>query len=202
MAATLPQDGFSTVNGYASVLRPSAVGVANGGLPTRFPSNREGAAAISDIDRGPTPFLKSSERLLIAEHLLFHQRPIAVMPDFIFQRNRTASPAMGLMTGLVRAETRSVFHKVLSLALREGLPHAGFVTTQNGHYSVRRLASQIHDPPQICAGRKFFSGRCCCVFLTYANWFDGFRGLVAEFHSRTEPAGSRTGFRRKRGGRQ
>jgi maltoporin len=32
--------------------------------------------------------------------------------------------------------------------------------------------------PQIGAGRKFFSRPVLRTFLTYANWSDGFRGLV------------------------
>jgi len=46
----------------------------------------------------------------------------------------------------------------------------------SGHYDGWLRKATI--APQIGAGTKFFSRPVLRVFLTYANWSDGLRGLV------------------------
>jgi maltoporin len=65
------------------------------------------------------------------------------------------------------------FTKYLSLAVEEGFDHTHSVSGQYDGW-LRKFTIA----PQIGAGRKFESRPVLRVFLTYANWSDGFRGLV------------------------
>src|SRR6266702_407218 len=138
----------------------------------------------------PTPFLKSSERLLIADHLLIQPNDrFAVMPIFIFQRKRDGQPGHGFNDWASFGLRPEVFFtKYLSLAFEVGFDHTeGFVATQNGNTQFDGWLRKFTIAPQIGAGRKFFSRPVLRVFLTYANWSNGFRGLVGgvPFEDRT-----------------
>lgn len=152
-----------------------------------------GKGAASDFATNvedPNPFLKSSERLLLTEHLLFQPNDrFAIMPIFIFQRKRDGQPGHGFSdwasTGL-RPEV--FFTKYVSLAFEGGFDHTeGFVTTQAGNRQFDGWLRKFTIAPQIGAGRKFFSRPVLRAFLTYASWSNGFRGLVGgvPFEDRT-----------------
>jgi maltoporin len=52
--------------------------------------------------------------------------------------------------------------------------------TRNGSGQYDGWLRKFTIAPQIGAGRKFFSRPVLRVFLTYASWSEGFRGLVGE----------------------
>jgi maltoporin len=128
--------------------------------------------------------------LLIADHLLIQPNDrFAVMPIFIFQRKRDGQPGHGFNDWASFGLRPEVFFtKYLSLAFEGGFDHTeGFVTTQNGNTQFDGWLRKFTIAPQIGAGRKFFSRPVLRVFLTYANWSNGFRGLVGgvPFEDRT-----------------
>ena len=182
-------------------LIPSADGVAfglrfqrlewHGGYNTFSIQYGNGAASnfSTSID-DPNSFLKSSERLLITEHLLIQPNDkFAVMPVFIFQRKRDGQPGHGFNDWAsfgVRPEV--FFTKYISLAFEAGFDHTeGFVTTQTGDRQFDGWLRKFTIAPQIGAGRQFFSRPVLRAFLTYGSWSNGFRGLVGgvPFQDRT-----------------
>jgi len=177
-------------NGYAVGIRYQRL-EWHGGYHTFSIQYGKGAASnFSTSIEDPNPFLKNSERLLIAEHLLIQTNDrFAIMPIFIFQRKRDGQPGHGFNDWAsfgVRPEV--FFTKYLSLALEGGFDHTeGFVTTQSGSKQFEGWLRKFTIAPQIGAGRKFFSRPVLRVFLTYANWSNGFRGLVGgvPFEDRT-----------------
>lgn len=123
----------------------------------------------------PTRFLRHTEKLLVQENFLIQPTgKFAIMPLFIYQRSRDGmahdSPAQWYSFG-ARPEFFLTNH--VSLALEPGFDR---VTASNGTYSgwLRKFTIA----PQIGAGREFFSRPVLRVFLTYADWSDGLRGLV------------------------
>ena len=179
-----------TANGYAFGVRHQRL-EWHGGYNTFSIQYGTGAASnfSTSIDN-PDPFIKSSERLLIAEHLLVQPNDrFAVMPIFIFQRKRDGQPGHGFNDWTsfgVRPEI--FFTKYVSLAFEGGFDHTeGFVTTQNGNTQFDGWLRKFTVAPQIGAGRKFFSRPVLRLFLTYANWSNGFRGFVGgiPFEDRT-----------------
>jgi maltoporin len=182
-------------------LIPSASGVAfgfrfqrlewHGGYHTFSIQYGKGAASnfSTSID-DPNPFLKSSERLLITEHLLFQPNErFAVMPIFIFQRKRDGQPGHGFNDWAsfgVRPEV--FFTKYISLAFEGGFDHTeGFAVTSSGNRPFDGWLRKFTIAPQIGAGRQFFSRPVLRAFLTYGSWSNGFRGLVGgvPFEDRT-----------------
>jgi len=182
-------------------LIPSADGVAfglrfqrlewHGGYNTFSIQYGNGAASnfSTSID-DPNSFLKSSERLLITEHLLIQPNDkFAVMPVFIFQRKRDGQPGHGFNDWAsfgVRPEV--FFTKYISLAFEAGFDHTeGFVATQTGDRQFDGWLRKFTIAPQIGAGRQFFSRPVLRAFLTYGSWSNGFRGLVGgvPFQDRT-----------------
>ena len=179
-----------TADGYAFGLRFQRL-EWYGGYHTFSVQYGKGAASnfSTSIDDA-NPFLKSSERLLITEHLLIQPNErFAVMPIFIFQRKRDGQPGHGFNDWAsfgVRPEV--FFTKYISLAFEGGFDHTeGFVTAQNGNRQFDGWLRKFTIAPQIGAGRQFFSRPVLRAFLTYGNWSNGFRGLVGgvPFQDRT-----------------
>ena len=138
----------------------------------------------------PTPYLKNSEKLLIAEHLLFQpNQRFAIMPIFLFQRSRDGVPGHGFNDWVsFGARPEVFFTRYLSLAFEAGFDHTeGFVTTNTGNTNFDGWLRKFTIAPQLGAGREFFSRPVLRAFLTYANWSNGFRGLVGgiPFEDRT-----------------
>jgi maltoporin len=171
---------------------PSAGGVAfglrfqrlewHGGYHTF--SIQYGKGAASDFATNvedPNPFLKSSEKLLLTQHLLLQPNDrFAIMPVFVFQRKRDGQPGHGFNDwASVGVRPEVFFTKYLSLAFEAGFDHTeGFVTTQSGNRQFDGWLRKFTIAPQIGAGRKFFSRPVLRAFLTYGSWSNGFRGLV------------------------
>jgi len=189
--STLPAGTvFPTVNGYAFGLRHQRLEWHGGYHAFSIQYGKGAASNFSTSIEDPTPFLKSSERLLIAEHLLIQPNDrFAVMPIFIFQRKRDGQPGHGFNDWASFGLRPEVFFtKYLSLAFEGGFDHTkGFITTQNGNTQFDGWLRKFTIAPQIGAGSKFFSRPVLRVFLTYANWSNGFRGLVGgvPFEDRT-----------------
>jgi maltoporin len=181
---------FPTANGYAFGLRHQRLEWHGGYHAFTVEYGKGAASNFSTSIEDPNPFLKSSERLLIAEHLLVQPNDrFAVMPIFIFQRKRDGQPGHGFNDWASFGLRPEVFFtKYLSLAFEGGFDHTeGFITTQNGNTQFDGWLRKFTIAPQIGAGRKFFSRPVLRVFLTYANWSNGFRGLVGgvPFEDRT-----------------
>ena len=186
---------------HSGTVIPTADGVAfglrfqrlewHGGYNTF--SIQYGKGAASDFSANvedPNPFLKSSERLLLAEHLLVQPNDrFAVMPIFIFQRKRDGQPGHGFNDwASIGVRPEVFFTKYISLAVEGGFDHTeGFLNTQTGNRPFDGWLRKFTIAPQIGAGSKFFSRPVLRVFMTYANWSNGFRGLVGgiPFEDRT-----------------
>jgi len=179
-----------TANGYAFGIRHQRL-EWHGGYHTFGIQYGKGAASnFSTSLEDPSPFLKSSERLLITEHLLFQPDDrFAIMPIFVFQRKRDGQPGHSFNDWAsfgVRPEI--FFTKYISLAFEGGADHTeGFVTTQSGQRNFDGWLRKFTIAPQIGAGRQFFSRPVLRVFMTYAGWSNGYKGLVGgiPFQDRT-----------------
>ena len=179
-----------TADGYAFGLRFQRL-EWYGGYHTFSVQYGKGAASnfSTSIDDA-NPFLKSSERLLITEHLLIQPNErFAVMPIFIFQRKRDGQPGHGFNDWASFGVRPQVFFtKYVSLALEAGFDHTeGFFATQTGDRQFDGWLRKFTIAPQIGAGRQFFSRPVLRAFLTYGSWSNGFRGLVGgvPFQDRT-----------------
>jgi maltoporin len=179
-----------TTDGYAFGVRHQRL-EWHGGYHTFSAQHGTGAASnFSNPGNGttipnPTLFINRSRQILVTEHLLFQLNDVfAIMPIFLFQRTKDGNPQdpwnQWISFG-VRPEV--FFTQHLSLAVEGGFDHthclAGCVNQDSdpiGPYDG--WLRKITIAPQIGAGRKFFSRPVLRTFLTYANWSDGFRGLV------------------------
>jgi maltoporin len=163
-----------TTDGYAFGLRYQRL-EWHGGYQTF--SIQYGTGAASDFSTSiddPTPFLRSSARLLAVEQVLFQPSDrFAIMPIFIYQQNKDGNPQHGWNQWVsFGARPEVFFTKHLSLAFEGGFDHTHLRGQYDGWLRKFTIA------PQIGAGRKFFSRPVLRAYLTYASWSDGFRGLV------------------------
>src|SRR5271163_1276021 len=182
---------FPTSNGYAVGIRHQDLEWHGGYHAFSFQYGKGAASNFSTSLDNPSFFLANSERLLLAEHLLVQANDrFAIMPIFVFQRQRDGLPGHGF-NDWASFGVRPVlfFTKYLSLAFETGFDHTeGFATLQNGNNTqFDGWLRKFTIAPEIGAGRKFFSRPVLRVFLTYANWSNGFRGLVGgiPFEDRT-----------------
>jgi maltoporin len=179
-----------TTDGYAFGFRHQRLEWL-GGYHAFFILYGKGAASnFSTSVQEPDPFLKSSEKLLIVEHMLLQPNDrFAIMPIFVFQRTRDGQPGHGFNDwASFGARPVVYFTKYLSLAFEAGFDHtSGYGLTANGNTQFDGWLRKFTIAPQIGAGRKFFSRPVLRVFLTYGNWSNGYRGLVGgiPFQDRT-----------------
>jgi maltoporin len=164
-----------TTDGYAFGVRHQSL-EWHGGYHSFMAQYGTGAASnfSTSID-DPTFFLHSSARLQFVEHLLFQPSDkFAIMPIFVYQRLKDGNPRHD-WNQWVSFGARPVvfFTKYLSLAMEAGVDQT---SSPSGNYDG--WLRKVTIAPQIGAGRKFFSRPVLRTFLTYANWSDGFRGLV------------------------
>ena len=164
-----------TAQGYAFGLRHQRL-EWHGGYHTFSVQYGTGAASnySTSID-DPTPYIRSSERFLVTESVLFQPNDrFAIMPIFVYQRLKDGNPRDGWNQWVsFGARPEVFFTKYLSLAMEAG---ADQTSSPSGHYDG--WLRKVTIAPQIGAGRKFFSRPVLRAFLTYADWSDGFRGLV------------------------
>ena len=132
----------------------------------------------------PTPFLKNSKRLRIAEHMLLQPNDkFAIMPVFVYQRTQSGNPRDGWNQWVsFGARPQVFFTDHLSLAFEGGFDH-----TRSGNGQYDGWLRKFTIAPQIGAGRKFFSRPVLRLFVTYASWSNGLRGFVGgvPFQDRT-----------------
>ena len=163
-----------TTNGYAFGLRHQRLEWHGGynslelGYGTGAASNF--AASVDD----PTPFINSTARLVVTEHLLVQPNDrFAIMPIFVYQRTKDGNPQHDWNQWVsFGARPEVFFTKHVSLAFEAGFDHTHSPGQYDGWLRKYTIA------PQIGGGRKFFSRPVLRAFATYANWSDSFRGLV------------------------
>ena len=105
------------------------------------------------------------------------------MPIVVYQRTKNGNPGDGWNRWVsFGARPQVFFSKYLSLAFEGGFDH-----TRSGDGQQEGWLRKFTIAPQIGAGRQFFSRPVLRVFATYANWSNGFRGMVGgvPFQDRT-----------------
>ncbi len=168
-----------TTSGYAGGLRLQELEWHGGYNAVSIQYGTGAASNFSTSVDVPTLYQKSSERLLVTNHLLVQPNErFAIMPIFTYQRTRDGDPMHG-HSDWVSFGARPVvfFNRYLSLAFEGGADYTdGFNSTVDGR--VDGWLRKITIAPQLGAGQKFFSRPVLRTFFTYANWSNGFRGLV------------------------
>ena len=177
-----------TTDGYAFGFRHQRLEWHGGyhifsiGYGTGAASNFSGPGNGTTIPN-PTPYINNSRQLLATEQVVFQPNDrFAVMPIFVYQRTKDGNPQHDWVQWAsfgVRPEV--FFTKHVSLTGDCGFDHTHLPGSYDGWLRKCTIA------PQIGAGRKFFSRPALRVFLTYADWSNGFRGFVGgvPFQNRT-----------------
>lgn len=159
----------------------------HGGYHTFSIQYGTGAASnFSTSVDNPNPFLTSTRRILITDHLLLQPNDkFAIMPIFIYQRTRDGNPQNGWDEWIsFGARPEIFFTKYLSVAFEPGFDH-----TRSSSGQFEGWLRKFTIAPQIGAGRKFFSRPVLRTFVTYASWSDGLRGLVGGIPFQNQTSG-------------
>lgn len=168
-----------TTNGFAGGLRFQDLEWHGGYNAISVQYGTGAASNFSTSVAYPTVYQNSSERLLVANHMVIQPNDrFAIMPIFIFQRLRDGNGTHGHNDWeSFGARPEIFFTPYISLAFEAGFDHTdGYNATVNG--PVEGWLRKYTIAPQIGAGRKFFSRPVLRTFFTYADWSNGFRGLV------------------------
>jgi maltoporin len=168
-----------SANGYAYGIRHQRL-EWHGGYHTFLIQYGTGAASnFSGPGIGttiPTPSLDTakSKQFLATEQIVLQPNDrFAVMPIFLFQRMKNVNTQNDWMQWVSFGVRPEVFlTKHLSLTGDCGFDHTHLPGSYEGWLRKCTFA------PQIGADRKFFGRPVLRAFLTYANWSNGFRGLV------------------------
>jgi maltoporin len=133
----------------------------------------------------PSPQLAKSSQFLAAEQIVLQPNDkFAVMPIALFQRMRNVNTNDDRLQWVSFGVRPAVFlTRHLSLTGECGFDH----TNLSGSYAgwLRKCTFA----PQIGADRKFFGRPVFRAFVTYANWSNGFRGLVGGVPFENQTAG-------------
>jgi maltoporin len=133
----------------------------------------------------PSPHLAKSSQFLAAEQIVLQPNDrFAVMPIALFQRMRNVNTNDDRLQWVSFGVRPAVFlTRHLSLTGECGFDH----TNLSGSYAgwLRKCTFA----PQIGADRKFFGRPVFRAFVTYANWSNGFRGLVGGVPFENQTAG-------------
>ena len=123
----------------------------------------------------PTPFINSSAQLLVTEQVVVQPNDrFAIMPIFLYQRTKDGNPQHGWNQWVsFGARPEVFFTKHLSLAFEAGFDHT---RADRGQYDG--LAAQVYHRAANRSGKQILQPAGAARLLTYANWSDGFRGLV------------------------
>jgi maltoporin len=131
----------------------------------------------------PSPDTARSKQFLVTEQIVLQPNDkFAIMPILFFQRMKNPNTNNHMMQWVsfgVRPEVFLTRH--LSLTGDCGFDHTNLPGSYEGWLRKCTFA------PQIRADRQFFGRPVLRAFVTYANWSNGFRGLVGEipFENRT-----------------
>jgi maltoporin len=164
-----------TTNGYAFGARHQRLEWHGGYHSVAVQYGTGAASNFSASLDDPTPYLRSSRRFQVSEHVLFQPNDrFAIMPIVVYQRLKDGNPRHDWTHWVsFGARPEVFFTKYLSLALEAGADH-----TSSPDRTYDGWLRKVTIAPQIGAGRKFFSRPVLRAFLTYASWSDGFRGYV------------------------
>jgi maltoporin len=182
-SASVP--GSSTVtnipstNGYAYGIRHQRL-EWHGGYHTFLIQYGTGAASnfsgsgIGTTIPTPSPDTAKSKQFLATEQIVLQPNDkFAVMPIFLFQRIKNLNTQNEWQQWISFGVRPEVFlTKHLSLTGDCGFDHTRLPGSYEGWLRKCTFA------PQIGADRKFFGRPVLRAFVTYANWSNGFRGLV------------------------
>jgi maltoporin len=173
--ATIPTNAIPTNDGYAFGLRHQRLEWHGGYHVFGIQYGNGAATNFSTSIDDPTRYLHNSARFLVTEQVLLQPNDrFAIMPIFVYQRLKDGDPSQNWNQWVsFGARPEVFFTKHLSLAFEAGFDH-----THSGSGQYDGWLRKFTIAPQIGAGRKFFSRPVLRAFLTYANWSDGFRGLV------------------------
>jgi maltoporin len=178
-----------TTDGYAYGFRHQRLEWHGGYHTFMFQYGTGAASNFSNPGNGtsipnPTPYINYSRQLLATEQVVLQPNDkFAVMPIFIYQRTKDGNPlhdwAQWVSFG-VRPEVFLTRH--LSLTGDCGFDRTHLPGSYEGWLRKCTFA------PQIGPDRKFFGRPVLRAFVTYANWSNGFRGLVGgvPFKNRTD----------------
>jgi maltoporin len=177
-------------NGYAYGIRYQRL-EWHGGYHTFLVQYGTGAASnFSGPGIGttiPTPSLdtaKSKQFLATEQIVLQPNNKFAVMPIVLFQRMKNVNTQNDWMRWASFGVRPQVFlTKHLSLTGDCGFDHTHLSGSYQGWLRKCTFA------PQIGADDKFFGRPVLRAFVTYANWSNGFRGLVGGVPFENETAG-------------
>jgi maltoporin len=179
-----------SANGYAYGIRHQRL-EWHGGYHTFLIQYGTGAASnfsgpgIGTTIPTPSPDTAKSKQLLVTEQVVLQPNDkFAVMPIFLFQRMKnlnTNNDWLQWESFGVRPEVFLTKH--LSLTGDCGFDHTHLSNSYDGWLRKCTFA------PQIGADRKFFGRPVLRVFVTYANWSNGFRGLVGGVPFENQTAG-------------
>ncbi|WP_260738599.1 maltoporin [Tunturiibacter lichenicola] len=179
-----------TTNGFAGGIRYQNLEWHGGYNAITVQYGTGAASNFSTSVAFPTAFQSSSERLLVTNHMVIQPNDkFAIMPIFVFQRLRDGDGTHGHNDWeSFGARPEIFFTTYLSLAFEAGFDHTdGYNATVNG--PVEGWLRKYTIAPQIGAGRKFFSRPQLRTFFTYADWSNGFRGLVGGIPYKNKTAG-------------
>jgi maltoporin len=131
----------------------------------------------------PTPYIDYSRQFLFTEQLVLQPNDkFAIMPIFIYQRTKDGNPQQDWAQWVsFGARPEVFFTRHLSLTGDCGFDRTHLPGSYEGWLRKCTLA------PQIGPDRKFFGRPVLRAFVTYANWSNGYRGLVGgvPFKNRT-----------------
>jgi maltoporin len=179
-----------TTNGFAGGIRYQNLEWHGGYNAVTVQYGTGAASNFSTSVAFPNTFQSSSERLLVTNHMVIQPNDkFAIMPIFVFQRSRDGDGTHGHNDWESFGARPAVFFtRYLSLAFEAGFDHTdGYNATVNG--PVEGWLRKYTIAPQIGAGRKFFSRPQLRTFFTYADWSNGFRGLVGGIPYKNKTAG-------------
>jgi maltoporin len=168
-----------STNGYAYGIRHQRL-EWHGGYHTFLIQYGTGAASnfsgpgIGTTILTPSPDTAKSKQFLATEQIVLQPNDkFAVMPIFLFQRIKNLNTQNEWQQWISFGVRPEVFlTKHLSLTGDCGFDHTRLPGSYEGWLRKCTFA------PQIGADRKFFGRPVLRAFVTYANWSNGFRGLV------------------------
>ena len=179
-----------STNGYAYGIRHQRL-EWHGGYHTFLIQYGTGAASnfsgpgIGTTIPTPSPDTAKSKQFLVTEQIVLQPNDkFAVMPIFLFQRLKNLNTQNEWQQWVSFGVRPQVFlSRHLSLTGDCGFDHTNLPGSYDGWLRKCTFA------PQIGADRKFFGRPVLRAFVTYANWSNGFRGLVGGVPFENETAG-------------
>jgi len=133
------------------------------------------ASNFSTAVTDPSPYVKNTERLRVAEHVLLQpNQSFAIMAVAVYEQTRSGVPGEGWSRWIsLGARPQVFFNDLFSVAFE-----AGFDYTHSADGRYDGWLSKYTIAPQLSVGQKFFSRPVLRAFVTYASWSNGLRGFV------------------------